>query len=95
MKFSTLTALALSLSLPVLAQADWAQIQTEAKGQTVYFNAWGGSEATNAYINWAAKEVKRDTALRSGTSRSPMPQKSSSASRPSWPLAAKPTVPLI
>lgn len=58
MKLSSLAALALSLALPTLAQADWGKIENEAKGQTVYFNAWGGSEATNAYIAWAAKEVK-------------------------------------
>ncbi len=44
--------------LPLLAHADWAQTEREAKGQTVYFNAWGGSETVNAYIAWAAKEVK-------------------------------------
>lgn len=58
MKLSTLAALSLSLSLPALAHADWAKIENEAKGQTVYFNAWGGSDATNAYIAWAAKEMK-------------------------------------
>jgi putative thiamine transport system substrate-binding protein len=58
MKFSTFVAIALSLGLATLAHADWSQIQNEAKGQTVYFNAWGGSEATNAYISWAAKEAK-------------------------------------
>lgn len=61
MKFTALpafTALALSLALPHTAHADWSHIQTEAKGQTVYFNAWGGGEAINAYIVWAAKEVK-------------------------------------
>lgn len=57
MKLSTFTAIALSLVMPTLANADWAQIQNEAKGQTVYFNAWGGSETTNTYIAWAAKEV--------------------------------------
>ena len=58
MKFLTLATLALSLVAPTGASADWAQIQTEAKGQTVYFNAWGGSEASNHYIAWAAKEAK-------------------------------------
>lgn len=38
--------------------ADWAAIEAEAKGQTVYFNAWAGSEPINAYIAWAAGEVK-------------------------------------
>ena len=54
------------LSFAIHAQAqtqtplsvDWQKIQAQARGQTVYFNAWGGSEVTNAYIDWAAKEVK-------------------------------------
>ena len=31
----------------------------EAKGETVYFNAWGGAENINAYIEWAGAEVER------------------------------------
>ena len=58
MKFSTLAALALTVGAFTAANADWSQIQNEAKGQTVYFNAWGGSEATNAYIAWAAQQAK-------------------------------------
>ena len=58
MKLSSLVALTLSLALPSLAQADWAKTENEARGQTVYFNAWGGGEAINAYIAWAAREVK-------------------------------------
>ncbi len=38
--------------------ANWDQVLTEARGQTVYFNAWGGSENINAYIRWAGDEVK-------------------------------------
>jgi putative thiamine transport system substrate-binding protein len=37
---------------------DWAAIEAEAKGQTVYFNAWAGSETINAYIAWVAEQVK-------------------------------------
>ena len=58
MKLSSLAALTLSLALPTLALADWARTENEARGQTVYFNAWGGGEAINAYIAWAAQEVK-------------------------------------
>lgn len=58
MKLSTITTIAITLGVSTWAQADWSQTQNEAKGQTVYFNAWGGSEATNAYIAWAAKEAK-------------------------------------
>lgn len=35
----------------------WASIEAQARGQTVYFNAWAGSERINAYIQWAAQEV--------------------------------------
>ncbi|UIJ71702.1 ABC transporter substrate-binding protein [Aurantimonas sp. HBX-1] len=38
---------------------DWPAVVAEAEGQTVYFNAWGGSSAINDYIAWAAGEVKR------------------------------------
>ncbi len=30
----------------------------KAKGQTVYFNAWGGSPAINSYISWAGDRLK-------------------------------------
>lgn len=56
---TTLSALAVSLGAALPAQAaDWPQIEAQAKGQTVYFNAWGGGEAINAYLAWAAKEVQ-------------------------------------
>ena len=49
--------------LPMLGRtsyaADWAAIEAEANGQTVYFNAWAGSDTINAYITWAAEEVKK------------------------------------
>ena len=38
--------------------ADWAGIESEAKGQTVFFNAWAGSETINAYIAWVGEQVK-------------------------------------
>lgn len=37
----------------------WATIESKARGQTVYFNAWAGSEQINAYLQWAATEVQR------------------------------------
>ena len=49
------------LFLPRAGQAfaaDWSGTEAEAKGQTVYFNAWAGSEPINAYIGWAAGEMK-------------------------------------
>ncbi|RXJ74083.1 ABC transporter substrate-binding protein [Veronia nyctiphanis] len=60
MKQKILFASALIASAPVtIAQAtDWAAIEEQAKGQTVYFNAWGGSQNVNSYISWAAKEIQ-------------------------------------
>jgi len=48
--------------LPLFPKAgfagDWAAVEAQAKGQTVYFNAWAGSEPINSYIAWAAEQVK-------------------------------------
>ncbi len=41
------------------ANSHWQQTTATAKGQTVYFNAWGGSERVNDYIAWAADQVKQ------------------------------------
>ncbi|MFM4929316.1 ABC transporter substrate-binding protein [Aeromonas dhakensis] len=38
----------------------WQQTLEEAKGQTVYFNAWGGSPEINAYLVWAGQELARE-----------------------------------
>jgi putative thiamine transport system substrate-binding protein len=38
---------------------DWATVEAAARGQTVYFNAWGGDAAINRYIAWAGDEVQR------------------------------------
>jgi putative thiamine transport system substrate-binding protein len=39
--------------------AAWAAIEKTARGQTVFFNAWAGSEQTNAYLQWVAGELRR------------------------------------
>jgi len=44
--------------------AAWLAIQAQAKGQTVYFNAWAGSPAINAYIQWAAGQLDLRYGLR-------------------------------
>ena len=36
---------------------DWATTLREARGQTVYFNAWAGSAPINAYIAWAGEQL--------------------------------------
>ena len=55
-------ALFSALSLPALAAdpdpANWPSVLAEARGQTVYFNAWGGSDNINAYIAWAGEMVQ-------------------------------------
>jgi len=38
--------------------ADWDAVLAEADGQTVYWNAWGGSSTTNAFIDWAGDQIK-------------------------------------
>jgi len=37
----------------------WAAIKQRARGQRVFFNAWGGSESINAYLRWAGSELSR------------------------------------
>jgi putative thiamine transport system substrate-binding protein len=39
--------------------ADWSAVLAEAKGQTVYFNAWAGADTINAYIAWAGTELQK------------------------------------
>ncbi|MBS4698867.1 ABC transporter substrate-binding protein [Aeromonas media] len=42
------------------SQEAWQQTLADAKGQRVYFNAWGGSPEINAYLVWAGQELARD-----------------------------------
>lgn len=37
--------------------SDWESVVKEASGQTVYFNAWGGSDRINQYLQWAAGRI--------------------------------------
>src|SRR5690242_6804311 len=62
---AVLLSLALTAGLVRAACADpgpasWDQALAQAKGETVYFNAWGGDPKINAYISWAAERVKAD-----------------------------------
>lgn len=45
-------------------RVDWSSIEQAARGQTVYWNAWGGSEQTNAYIQWVAQLVQARHGIR-------------------------------
>jgi putative thiamine transport system substrate-binding protein len=46
---------------PVAAQsadpADWNAVTQAARGQTVYWNAWGGSTTTNDFITWIGEQA--------------------------------------
>jgi len=35
--------------------ADWSALERRARGETVYFNAWGGEPRINSYLNWVAE----------------------------------------
>jgi len=37
--------------------SDWAKIEEAAKGQKVYWHAWGGDDRINAYIDWAGSQL--------------------------------------
>ncbi|MFP4273772.1 MAG: ABC transporter substrate-binding protein [Paracoccaceae bacterium] len=54
---------ALSLASPLAAEpdpADWDAVLEEARGQTVYWHAWGGSTATNDFIAWLGDRVAEE-----------------------------------
>ncbi|WP_428673487.1 ABC transporter substrate-binding protein [Roseibium sp.] len=42
----------------------WQSVLEDARGQTVYFHAWGGEPRINAYISWASREVEDDYGIR-------------------------------
>ena len=46
------------LSFSTMAEDKFETFIDQARGQSVYFNAWGGSPAINAYIAWAADQLK-------------------------------------
>ena len=61
-------AAALALGLVTMAHAnppqqaldltDWPAIEEAARGQTVYWHAWGGDERINAFIDWVGTELE-------------------------------------
>ncbi|WP_333711857.1 ABC transporter substrate-binding protein [Yoonia sp.] len=54
---------ALLAPLPALADtdpADWDAVTAAAQGQTVFWNAWGGSTTTNDFIAWVGARVAED-----------------------------------
>lgn len=42
----------------------WTDIEATAKGQTVYFNAWGGSDRINDYLLWVATRVEAESGVK-------------------------------
>ncbi|MGQ4879724.1 ABC transporter substrate-binding protein [Billgrantia sp. LNSP4103-1] len=50
-------ALAFTTSLPAVA-SDWQAVLDEARGQTVYWHAWGGDTRVNDYIGWVKGRVE-------------------------------------
>jgi putative thiamine transport system substrate-binding protein len=54
----TTALMTLLLATPALAD-DWQAKLDAARGQTVYWNAWGGDERTNAFIAWVGEETER------------------------------------
>ena len=48
---------AIALSISHVAAANWDEVVDRARGETVYWNAWGGDERTNAFIAWVGLEM--------------------------------------
>lgn len=48
----------LCISFSAIADDAWQDTIEKAKGQTVYFHAWGGSQEINRYIQWAEKQLE-------------------------------------
>jgi putative thiamine transport system substrate-binding protein len=44
--------------------AQWQQTLKAARGQSVYFYAWGGSKAVNEYLRWATREIAEQYRIR-------------------------------
>jgi putative thiamine transport system substrate-binding protein len=42
-----------------LDPANWPGVLEEARGQTVYWHAWGCEQRINDYIRWAGEQVER------------------------------------
>lgn len=61
--FAAATCLAAFSVLPAAAAdpdpKNWDAVVEAARGQTVYFNAWGGSPNINSYIEWTAGELEK------------------------------------
>ena len=60
--FASVAAATIGLATALAADPDpknWNAVTAQAKGETVYFNAWGGDTSINDYIAWAGGEVEK------------------------------------
>lgn len=69
MRFFFALLFSLILAVPVARAempdlADWDAVLSQAKGQTVYFHAWGGEGRINDYIAWAADTLEERFGVR-------------------------------
>lgn len=53
-----LALMAILAATPALA--DWSDTLAEARGQTVWFNAWGGDPRTNAFLDWVGTRTEAE-----------------------------------
>lgn len=58
-----LTLAALVLAAPPVFADDWGDTLDAARGQTVYFHAWGGDERTNAFIQWVGRRTEEQSGV--------------------------------
>ncbi|SMH57251.1 ABC transporter substrate-binding protein [Maritimibacter sp. HL-12] len=58
MRLAIAAAVAASLMTAPIRAQDWQDTLDAARGQTVYWNAWGGDGRTNAFIDWVGKETE-------------------------------------
>lgn len=56
--YRCLVLLILLFCIPFTHAQTWQETINKAKGDEVYFNAWGGSPTINTYIDWVAQQVK-------------------------------------
>ena len=54
---STVVGFWLGMAFPAFAA--WEETLAVARGQTVFWNAWGGDQRTNAFITWVGTETER------------------------------------
>ncbi|OIP85630.1 MAG: ABC transporter substrate-binding protein [Rhodobacterales bacterium CG2_30_65_12] len=58
MRLALAAALVASLTTAPAQADDWQDTLNGARGQTVYWNAWGGDGRTNAFIDWVSAQTE-------------------------------------